>query len=219
MMGRASRWMYGTLALLFGAVVLYVGIALALGAIPINRDFAETPGGVPIAVCSNGVHTDFVLPVKTEGVDWSAIFPPAHYPVDVTGFDHIGIGWGDLDFYKSTPSWGDFDAGIALKALTGLGPAALHVQYRPGPGATEDCRRAEISVPQYRALSDYIGATMASPGWPAAPGYGATDLFYAAHGHFSLLKSCNVWVGEGLKASGQPTGLWTPFSFQVLSHL
>ncbi|HYD07413.1 MAG TPA: TIGR02117 family protein [Reyranella sp.] len=202
-----------------GLIVLYVATALLLGAIPINRDSQAASSGVPIAVCSNGVHTDFVLPVKTAEVDWSAAFPPVHYPIDVTGFDHIGIGWGDLDFYKSTPSWADFDTRIALKALTGLGPAALHVQYRPGPGATEDCRPMTISVPQYRALSDYIGATMASPGWPAAPGYGATDLFYAAHGHFSLIKSCNVWVGEGLKAAGLPTGLWTPFAFQVLNHL
>jgi uncharacterized protein (TIGR02117 family) len=209
-------WLVGGV---LGLAVLYIAAALLLGVIPVNRDFQSAANGIPIAVCSNGVHTDFVLPVKTEEVDWFAIFPPQHYPVDVTRFDHIGIGWGDLDFYKSTPSWADFDTGIALKALTGFGPAALHVQYRPGPGFNEDCRAMTISVPQYRALAKYIGATMASPGWPAAPGYGATDLFYAAHGHFSLLKSCNVWVGEGLKASGQPTGLWTPFSFQVLSHL
>jgi uncharacterized protein (TIGR02117 family) len=210
------RWLVGVL---LAPIALYIAAALVLGFIPVNRDFAETPGSTPIAVCSNGVHTDFVLPVRSEVVDWSAIFPPANHPIDVTRFDHIGIGWGDLDFYKSTPSWADFDTGIALKALTGLGPAALHVQYRPAPGPTEDCRAMTISVPQYRALANYIGATMASPGWPAASGYGATDLFYAAHGHFSLLKSCNVWVGEGLKASGLPAGLWTPFSFQVLSHL
>jgi uncharacterized protein (TIGR02117 family) len=204
---------------ILGLSVLYVAAALVLGAIPVDREFQAASGGVSIAVCSNGVHTDFVLPVKTEEVDWSAIFPPRHYPADVTRFDHVGIGWGDLDFYKSTPTWADFDTGIALKALTGLGPAALHVQYRPGPGINEDCRATTISVPQYRALANYIGATMASPGWAAAPGYGTTDLFYAAHGHFSLFKSCNVWVGEGLKAAGLPTGLWTPFSFQVLGHL
>ena len=89
----------------------------------------------------------------------------------------------------------------------------------PGPGASEDCRSLTIGVPQYRALAGYIGSTMASPGWPAAAGYGATDIFYPAHGRFSLIKSCNVWVGEGLKAAGLPTGLWTPFAFQVLNHL
>jgi uncharacterized protein (TIGR02117 family) len=201
-----------------GAVVLYAGAALVLGSLPMNRAFTETPGGLPIAVCSNGVHTDFVLPVKTEVVDWSQFFLPAHYPVDVTGFDHIGIGWGNLDFYRSTPSWADFDAGIALNALTGLGPAALHVQYRPGAGADPRCRSAEISVPQYRALANYIAATLVSQ-TPAGEGYGMTDLFYPAQGHFSLMKTCNVWVGAGLKAAGLPAGLWTPFSFQVLSHL
>ncbi|WP_459859528.1 TIGR02117 family protein [Dongia sp. agr-C8] len=213
------RYTLGLLGLVVLAIAVYIVAALALGSIPVNREFTETSGGVEIAVCSNGVHTDFVLPVKTEAVDWSAVFPPQHYPVDVTAFDHVGIGWGDLDFYRATPTWADFDTGIALRALGGLGPAALHVRYRPGPGANEDCRRLEISGAQYRALADYIGATMASPGWPAASGYGATDLFYAAHGRFGLFKSCNVWVGEGLKAAGLPTAIWTPFAFQVMAPL
>jgi uncharacterized protein (TIGR02117 family) len=174
---------------------------------------------VPIAVCSNGVHTDFVLPVRTEEVDWSGVFPPHHYAADVARLDHIGIGWGDLDFYRTTPHWSDFAIGTAVHALAGLGPAALHVQYRPGPGANEDCRHIEISVPQYRALVDYIGGTIASVQGPAAAGYGTTDLFYPAQGRFSVFKTCNVWVGLGLKAAGLPSGLWTPFSFQVLSHL
>jgi uncharacterized protein (TIGR02117 family) len=213
---KVLRWGIGAILAL---CALYLVAALVLGLAPANTSFTETPGGVAVAVCSNGVHTDFVLPVRTEEVDWSTIFLPRHYPIDVTGFDHIGIGWGDLDFYRGTPSWSDFDTGTTLRALTGLGPAALHVQYRPGPGVNEDCRSVEISVPQYRALADYITGTIANSQTPAAPGYGATDLFYAAQGRFSLFKSCNVWVGQGLKASGLPTGLWTPFSFQVLSHL
>jgi uncharacterized protein (TIGR02117 family) len=210
----------GWIAGIFAAFCcLYLVAALVLGAIPVNRDFRPTPNGVAIAVCSNGVHTDFVLPVKAGEVDWSAIFLPAHYPADVTRFDHIGIGWGDLDFYRATPTWSDFDLGTALAALTGLGPAALHVQYRRGPGTKEDCRRAEIGLPQYHALANYIGATIASTDAPAAPGYGKTDLFYPARGHFSLVMSCDVWVGEGLQAAGLPSGRWTPFAFQVLSHL
>jgi uncharacterized protein (TIGR02117 family) len=208
----------------FAAAVLAIGFvylaaALGLGALAVNRNFQPSADGIEIAVCSNGVHTDFVLPVKTAEVDWAAIFPPAHYPTDVTHFDYVGIGWGDLDFYRSTPAWRDFDTAVALRALTGLGPAALHVQYRPRPGATEDCRGVSVSAWQYQALADYIAATTALTDAPAAPGYGATDLFYAARGHFNLFKSCNVWVGQGLKAASLPTGVWTPFSFQVLSHL
>jgi uncharacterized protein (TIGR02117 family) len=213
---RPLGWLAGGL---LGLCLTYLGIALILGAIPANRTFTETPGGIPVAVCSNGVHTDFVLPVKTEAVDWASVFSPQHYPVDVNRFDHVGIGWGDLDFYRTTPTWADFEIGTALRALIGLGPAALHVQYRPGPGPNEDCRRLTISSAQYRALRDYISATLASPGWSAAAGYGSTDLFYAAHGRFSLFKSCNVWLGEGLKAAGLPAAVWTPFAFQVLAQL
>ena len=220
MTARLVRWTLRALGLIVLAVVGYAGAALVLGAIPVNRGFQAATYGVEIAVCSNGVHTDFVLPVKTEAVDWSVTFPPAHYPADVTRFDHIGIGWGDLDFYRSTPTWADFNIGTALRAVSGLGRAALHVQYRPRPGVNEDCRMMTISILQYRALAGYIGATMAFPGgWPAAAGYGATDLFYAAEGRFSLFKTCNVWIGQGLKTADLPTGLWTPFSFQVLSHL
>jgi uncharacterized protein (TIGR02117 family) len=208
----------GLVGAILALIVLYVAAALVLGLIPVNRGFAETPSGISVAVCSNGIHTDFVLPVKTAVIDWSAVFPTEHYPVDVTGFDHVGIGWGDLDFYRSTPRWADFDAGIALKALSGLGPAALHVQYRPGPGTDLRCRSLTIGVPQYRALADYIAATLVSQ-TPAAPGYGGSDRFYPAQGRFSLIQTCNAWVGEGLKAAGLPTGVWTPFSFQVLSHL
>ncbi len=110
---------------------------------------------MPIAVCSNGVHTDFVLPVKSAEVDWSAIFLPQHYPVDVTRFDHIGIGWGDLDIYKSTPSWADFDAGIALLALGGAarGPACAVSAWAWGERRLP---RLEISPVQYRDLANYI---------------------------------------------------------------
>jgi uncharacterized protein (TIGR02117 family) len=205
--------------LLLTLVALYLAAAIVLGLVPTNRDFTPTPGGVAIAVCSNGVHTDFVLPVTMDEVDWHAVFAPLQFPTDVTGFDHIGVGWGDLDFYRTTPYWRDFDIGTALHALSGLGPAALHVQYRPGPGANERCARAEISVLQYRALANYISGTVASVERPAGAGYGATDLFYPARGHFSLFKSCNVWIGQGLQAAGLPSGLWTPFAFQVLSHL
>src|SRR4051812_28426404 len=212
MMLRLFRWLGGILAILFGAVALYLAAALALGAIPVNRDFQPAPDGTEIAVCNNGVHTDFVLPVKTPELDWSSQFPATDFIAPVEVFDHVGIGWGDFDFYRSTPTWRDFDVGIALRALAGMGPSALHVQYRPGPGAQEDCRSLRVDAAHYRALAGAIIAARA-PG-SAVYGYGGTDAFYPAEGHFSLFQTCNVWIGAQLQAAGLPTGLWTPFSFQ-----
>jgi uncharacterized protein (TIGR02117 family) len=221
---RVGRILGGTVAAIVGAVILYAMAALALGYVPVNRDFQPTPGGTEIFVCSNGWHTDFVLPVRNPVVDWSRRFPAPDFGGPVTGFDHIGLGWGNLDFYRATPRWEDFKLGTALQALTGRGPSALHVQYRPAPGPLERCGRLAISDAQYRALADYIDGSLLNSAAGeaavlAAPGYGATDAFYLALGRFGPFKSCNVWVDQGLKAAGLPSGSWTPFAFLVLSHL
>jgi uncharacterized protein (TIGR02117 family) len=217
MLLRWIRWLGKILAVLLGAVLLYLIAALALGAIPVNRDFEQTADGTEISVCSNGVHTDFVLPAVTSEMDWSAPFPASDFARPVGVFDHVGIGWGDFDFYRATPTWADFELGTALHALAGLGPSALHVQYRRAPGPQENCRKLRLDAAHYRALADAILATRA-PG-SAVFGYGGTDAFYPATGRFSLFKSCNVWVGDRLKAAGLPSAVWTPFAFQVLNAL
>jgi uncharacterized protein (TIGR02117 family) len=209
---------------IIGAVILYAVAALALGYWPANRDFQPASTGTEIFVCSNGWHTDFVLPVTSPVIDWAERFPPRDFGGPVAGFDHLGIGWGDLAFYRATPHWEDFRIGTALHALAGLGPTALHVQYRHAPGPMEKCGRLTIDDAHYRALADYIDdSLLASAAGDAAvlaaPGYGASDAFYIAVERFSLFKSCNVWIGQGLQAAGLPSGIWTPFAFLVLAHL
>jgi uncharacterized protein (TIGR02117 family) len=227
LISRTLRRSLAVFALILALGVGYLLAALILGYIPLNRDFQPASAGTDIFVCSNGVHTDFVLPVKAAAVDWSVRFPATDFAVPIAAFDHVGIGWGDLDFYRTTPHWRDLRLGTAMRALVGLGRAAVHVQYRFGPGSAERCAGLRVDAAHYRALVAYIDAALSpalSPqGSPATPvpggGYGPTDDFYFARGHFSLLKSCNVWVGEGLKAAGLPTGIWTPFDFLVLAHL
>jgi uncharacterized protein (TIGR02117 family) len=224
MVMRLVRVLGRIVAIFVGLLVLYVMAALVLGTLPANRDFQSPPAGTEIFVCSNGWHTDFVLPVRTREIDWARRFPAPDFVGPVGGYDHIGIGWGNLDFYHATPTWAEFEVSTALRALLGSGPSALHVQYRPGPGFKEDCGRLVLDDAHYRMLADYIdGSLLDSAAGEAAvfasPGYGATDAFYLALGRFSPFKSCNVWIGQGLKVAGLPTGIWTPFSFLVLSHL
>lgn len=218
---RLLRWLCVALVAM---IVLYGAAALALGYFPLNRDVGDVPGGTEVLVCSNGWHTDFVLPVRNQVVDWSRRFPAPDFAGPVTGYDRIGIGWGDLAFYRATPRWQDFRPGVALHALLGLGPSAVHVQYRPVPGPTERCGRLVVDDARYRALADAIDATLLNSAAGeaailASPGYGATDGFYMAVGRFTLVKDCNVWVGQGLKAAALPSGIWTPFAFLVLAHL
>lgn len=229
------------LGVVVGLVVLVYGMAaLGFGYWPVNSDFDPVADGTEIFVCSNGVHTDFVLPVKTDVVDWSRWFPDADFAAPDSAPSRLGyaaIGWGNLYFYLQTPTWADVKLGVALRSLVPLDPSVLHVTYRQRPTADEKCRRLTIAGEQYKALTRYIedtlqqdpaparvggGHTLASalkPWLLAGKGYGWNDAFYLAKGRYSAIDSCNVWVGRGLKAAGLPSGVWTPFDFLVMHHL
>lgn len=229
------------LAVLVGsAVLLYIAGALSLGYFPVNSDFHPTPDGTEIFVCSNGVHTDFVLPVKTDAVDWSAWFPDADFsqPEYVPSrLGYAAIGWGNLFFYLQTPTWADVKLGVALRSLVPLDPSVIHVTYRPRPVEGENCRGLAVSAPQYKSLARYIESALqpdpdharvggghsltggVKPWLLAGKGYGWNDAFYMAKGRYSAIESCNVWVGRGLAHAGLPSGRWTPFDFLVLHHL
>jgi len=40
-----------------------------------------------------------------------------------------------------------------------------------------------------------------------------------ATGRYSLVNTCNEWIGAGLRRVRARTGVWTPFDFQVLMHV
>jgi hypothetical protein len=71
------RWIFGILAVPLGFAALYWLAVLALSRIPVNADFRNSPGGVPIIVMDNGIHVDFLLPIVAEGQDWREVFDPA----------------------------------------------------------------------------------------------------------------------------------------------
>ncbi len=209
---------------LLGALILYFGGAGLLGLVPVNRDFAPTPGGVPVCLRSNGIHTDVVLPATGAAIDWRAELPKTDFPRMRRAYDSIAFGWGERQFYLETPTWADLKAGTALVAATGLGDAALHVEYadRPRPGERAACTR--VNEAQYRALVAYIERTFArdAAGRPRridAPGYGAADAFYEAKGTFSIFVTCNEWVRDGLAASGIRAPAWSPFDGALLRQL
>ena len=45
----------------------------------------------------------------------------------------------------------------------------------------------------------------------------AWDAFYDATGRYSAVRTCNEWVGEGLRRAGVRVGRWTPFPVTVLN--
>jgi uncharacterized protein (TIGR02117 family) len=160
------------------------------------------------------VHTGIILPVDTLGIDWRRRVRPA----DAPGHDApkwLAFGWGDRNFYLNTPTWGQFKLSYGLTAATGLGDSLVHVDLLDHVTATADTRPVRLTPAQYRQLAAYIDATFAARR-EVIHGYGADDVFYAANGHYSALRTCNVWTSDALTAAGIAAPFWSPFADGVM---
>ncbi|HBO38902.1 MAG TPA: hypothetical protein DD638_09600, partial [Pasteurellaceae bacterium] len=64
----------------------------------------ESSQDITIYLLSNGVHTDLVMPSKTEQKDWTSVFA-AENTLGGLPEQWIAVGWGDKGFYLETPTW------------------------------------------------------------------------------------------------------------------
>ena len=196
------------------AVALYLGAGTLGGLIP--GAVADIPDGqgpdVTILLLPGPIHTDILVPMTPQVRETFAFAEADGVPVAAPGADWLIVGWGARQFYTRTRTWGDMRPGPVLRAITGdtstLRLGAL------GPLTTDEGLTAlTLSAGQFDALLAAIRAET-GPVLPV-PGFGTADRFYASDGHFSILRTCNAWVGEVLRASGIPTGIWTPFTWTL----
>lgn len=210
----------GAVELFFAILSLYIVIALFGMLIQIGDNYVAKPEGVKIYLRTDGIHTDFILPVKSEMKDWTQV---AHWK-DLKGtdttFQYVAFGWGDQGFFLHTPEWSDLKFQTAFDALFYRGTSAVHVVYQSEPQEDKLCVRLIISKEQYKNLIAYIEGTFQYKNNEAInipqSGYWGNDTFYEAHGKYSLFSTCNSWINGGLKAAELPACLWTPLSFGIL---
>ncbi|MFC5353911.1 TIGR02117 family protein [Azospirillum himalayense] len=204
-------------AIAAGAYLLAAGVLsrLAVEGRPAARE------GVEVFVCTNGIHTDLVLPAVTDAVDWTTDLPPGNFPGAGSWASHRSFGWGDRAFYLETRQWSDLRLATALSALFGRGPSVMHVYALHRPAGSPDCGALTLGAAQYGALAAFVSGSFRRDGegrvlpLPGS-GYGATDLFYEAIGHYSPVETCNEWSGKALRAAGVTVGAWTPFESGVM---
>ncbi len=219
LMRRLFRLLIALLCLIPAALLLYT--LAAFGALLWPRPVTIAETDLVISACDNGVHTDLVLPVEAAGVNWRETFTPEAFRGAISGFDHIGIGWGSRDFYLNTPTWAEFDIATAAKSVL-WDETVIRVDYRPRPIAGEKCGWWRVTEDTYRQVAAFIRDHLRlSQGRPvqAGPGYGDRDTFYVANGSYTIIETCNQWTGRALRLGGAPVAPWTPFSFLVLWHL
>lgn len=203
------------LALLLAPVGLYFATAGILSHVPVNADWREPADGVTIYLASNGVHTGLVVPTIAAGVDWRARVRASDLPDPSRAGRWLLFGWGDRDFYLNTPTWADIRPATAVSALVGSGQTLVHVDHLDDFYADADMRPLRLQADEYRRLASFIAASFADAR-AVTPGYGARDVFYAGAGRYSLVRTCNVWTGDALKAAGVRTALWSPFADGIM---
>jgi uncharacterized protein (TIGR02117 family) len=212
-----------TLVSIFGLVLLYLGAAWAFSRIGVNKDVVAKDE-VTIYILSNGVHTDIVVPVKTDLMDWSQSIQFNHTTGKDSTAKYVGFGWGDKGFYLETPTWADLKFSVAFKAAFALSTSAIHATFHHQVQEGEQCKKIQMGMAEYKQLVDYISSSFKRTETndlvyiSTNANYGTTDAFYEAAGSYSLFHTCNTWANNALKACGQKAALWTPFDTGIFYH-
>ncbi|MDX1366765.1 DUF2459 domain-containing protein, partial [Pseudomonas sp.] len=148
-----------------------------------------------VHVVNHGLHTGLVI-VRADLLD---VLPGLTEAFD--DGDFLELGWGDEDFYRAAQP----TLGLTLQALFWPSASALHVLTVAGDPRRQFAGRELIEVRLaehgYRQLLGFVAARVTRTAQGAllvlGPGQYAGSRFYRAEGRYSLLYTCNTWVGGG----------------------
>ena len=204
-------------------ILIYVLITLVFSIIPVNKK-VDNQSNIDIYIHTNGVHTDIVLPIRIDTIDWSKKVKYSDTKGNDTIMKYISFGWGDKGFYLETPTWADLKFSISFKSAFGLGKSAMNVTYYKEIYKSSDTRRINISKRQLYLINKYIEDSFVKNekggfiNIKTDMVYGKDDAFYEAIGRYWLFKTCNTWTNTGLKTCEQKACLWTPLDKGIFYH-
>jgi len=208
---KAGKWVGRLLTALLAVPALYLSAALAGSLIPANRDWREPEQGTAIYIADNGVHTDIIMPVEAQGLDWSRLIPRSDAADPPRHAGWVAFGVGERAVYLETPRWRDLRLPVAARALT-RGERIVHVEWVASPRYAD--RQLRLRPEEYRRLWAAIRASFrdSRPQRIAHKGYDRADAFYEGVGHASAINTCNQWTVDQLRLAGVRTSLWSPFA-------
>lgn len=207
-------------------LAIYVLAALLIPFIPVNKhkDY-RSPNDLTVYIMSNGVHTDIVMPVKSEWMDWTQYISYTDTDLKDTTYSYVGMGWGDKGFYLQTPTWADLKFSTAFKAMTGLSSSAIHATFYRNIITDSSTVAINISKEEYKELVQFVsksfdldGSGHTIPIRSVNDGYGNMDAFYEAKSSYNLFYTCNTWSNNALKAAQQKAALWTLLDKGIFRH-
>jgi uncharacterized protein (TIGR02117 family) len=206
---------------------VFFSLALLAIAVLIPRkwsDYSQQRCNLNICVSNTGIHSNIIVPIKNNVFNWSENILIDGIGIDaINNYNYLSFGWGDRDFYMSTPSLTDINLSTTLKALFLPTSSVMDVKgYQSIPNYLE-VKCIKVSQTDYLRLMEFIQATFQvdAKGRKIRLGDGHTTNagFYAANGSYSVLRTCNSWTGEGLRKANVNTPLWDGLSFAIMWHL
>lgn len=167
----------------------------------------------PVVIADHGYHAGLIIrhadldryALELNDPVLSALF------VRYQSYEWIEIGWGDEQFYRFAPAISDVTVKMAFNALSGMNSTTvLHVVgLNKAPEQVfvrSDLQRIAVSDAGMRQVMGGISKAFARDGHdlPIELGKGiyGPSLFYRANGHYSVLNTCNMWIGDLLDAAG-----------------
>ena len=188
---------------------LYFLSAVIFSRIIVNKN-QKQPKEMAIYISTNGIHSDIVMPIKTEVIDWSEKIKYSDAKDNIQNF--VAVGWGNRDFFIKVPSWSQLELSIAIKAGLGIGPSAMHTTFLKNVKEDAFFRKIELSKSQYIDLVNFIESYFKKdPLGNFINIQGNNDAFYEAKGKYTPFFTCNTWTNSALKSAGLRACLWTPF--------
>jgi len=215
---KSFRFLIFTSLFFISCILIYLTCAFIFSRITIEGN-KEKNSIHSVFLMKSGIHVDFLLPISNEFKDWQEEFPISNTRSKDSTYKKIAIGWGSKDFYMNTPTWDDLTLKIFLISNFGLGSSAIQVKYYTDTLPKDSkITPLKLSNNQYKKLVKHIETSLkrsktnnSSLILPKNPKVlTENNSFYDAKQTYSLLLTCNTWINNGLKASGQKACLWTP---------
>lgn len=219
-MKKALKIFGKSLLYFIGLILLYVLAALVLPLITIDKEPLTTED-VEIHIITNGVHTDIVVPVVNNQMDWRTQVQYAGIADE--SYKYLAMGWGDKGFYLETPTWAELKVSTAFNAAFGFNTTAIHTTFYKTMNVGESCKKMILSKEQYSRLIEYITTSFKTDETNhfmlvnTDVTYGTTDAFYEAKGTYNIFQTCNTWANNALDACGQTCCYWTPMDKGIFS--
>jgi len=212
---RRNKWLGRIAAAVLAIPGIYLVAALIGAIIPVNRGWEEPAGGTTVYLADNGVHTDIIMPVAAQGLDWSRILPRSDAADPPPGARWLAFGVGERAVFLETPRWRDLRLPVAARALT-QGERIVHVEWVQSPNYA--VRELRLRPAEYRRLWAAVRESFrdSRPQKIDDKGYGRADAFYLGVGHANAINTCNQWTADRLRLAGVRASLWSPFTKGVL---